>query len=43
MLSLIGLSFPVFVSGIFLLLAFALHWRIFPVIGNANLPIPSTA
>ncbi len=36
-LSLIGLSFPVFVSGIFLLLAFALHWRIFPVIGSANL------
>ena len=40
MLSLIGLSFPVFVSGIFLLLAFALHWRIFPVIGNANLADP---
>jgi peptide/nickel transport system permease protein/glutathione transport system permease protein len=36
-LSLLGLSFPVFVSGIFLLLAFALHWRIFPVIGSANL------
>ncbi len=36
-LSLVGLSFPVFVSGIFLLLAFALHWRIFPVIGSANL------
>ncbi|MGG5809067.1 ABC transporter permease [Falsiroseomonas sp. CW058] len=36
-LSLIGLSFPVFVSGIFLLLAFALHWRVFPVIGSANL------
>jgi peptide/nickel transport system permease protein/glutathione transport system permease protein len=36
-LSLLGLSFPVFVSGIFLLLAFALHWRVFPVIGNANL------
>ena len=36
-LSLIGLSFPVFVSGIFLLLAFALHWRVFPVIGNADL------
>jgi ABC-type dipeptide/oligopeptide/nickel transport system permease component len=36
-LSLLGLSFPVFVSGIFLLLAFALHWRIFPVIGGANL------
>ena len=40
LLSLIGLSFPVFVSGIFLLLAFALHWRIFPVIGNANLSDP---
>ena len=37
LLSLIGLSFPVFVSGIFLLLAFALHWRIFPVIGSADL------
>jgi len=40
LLSLIGLSFPVFVSGVFLLLAFALHWRIFPVIGNANLADP---
>ncbi len=40
LLSLLGLSFPVFVSGIFLLLAFALHWRIFPVIGNANLADP---
>ncbi len=40
MLSLLGLSFPVFVSGIFMLLAFALHWRIFPVIGNANLADP---
>ena len=40
LLSLVGLSFPVFVSGIFLLLAFALHWRIFPVIGNANLGDP---
>ena len=40
LLSLIGLSFPVFVSGIFLLLVFALHWRIFPVIGNANLADP---
>lgn len=37
LLSLIGLSFPVFVSGIFLLLAFALHWRLFPVIGSADL------
>jgi ABC-type dipeptide/oligopeptide/nickel transport system permease component len=40
LLSLLGLSFPVFVSGIFMLLAFALHWRIFPVIGNANLNDP---
>ncbi|PWS37619.1 ABC transporter permease [Falsiroseomonas bella] len=36
-LSLLGLSFPVFVSGIFALLLFSLHWRIFPVIGAANL------
>lgn len=34
LLSLLGLSFPVFVSGIFLLILFALHWRLFPVIGN---------
>jgi ABC-type dipeptide/oligopeptide/nickel transport system permease component len=40
LLSLIGLSFPIFVSGIFMLLAFALHWRLFPVIGNANLSDP---
>ena len=40
LLSLIGLSFPVFVSGIFLLLLFALHWRVFPVISNANLMDP---
>jgi ABC-type dipeptide/oligopeptide/nickel transport system permease component len=40
LLSLIGLSFPVFVSGIFVLLLFALHWRIFPVIGNARLDDP---
>lgn len=40
LLSLIGLSFPVFVSGIFLLLAFALHWRVFPVIGSADLADP---
>jgi len=36
-LSLIGLSFPVFVSGIFALLLFSLHWRLFPVIGSADL------
>ncbi|CAH2604524.1 dipeptide ABC transporter membrane subunit DppB [Rhodovastum atsumiense] len=40
LLSLVGLSFPVFVSGIFMLLAFALHWRLFPVIGNADLSDP---
>jgi ABC-type dipeptide/oligopeptide/nickel transport system permease component len=40
LLSLIGLSFPVFVSGIFILLLFALHWRLFPVIGNARLDDP---
>jgi len=40
LLSLIGLSFPVFVSGIFVLLLFALHWRLFPVIGNARLNDP---
>lgn len=40
LLSLLGLSFPVFVSGIFLLLVFSLHWRLFPVIGNADLSDP---
>ncbi|PZW43647.1 peptide/nickel transport system permease protein/glutathione transport system permease protein [Humitalea rosea] len=40
LLSLIGLSFPVFVSGVFLLLAFGLHWRLFPVIGSADLNDP---
>ncbi|MBL8697420.1 MAG: ABC transporter permease [Alphaproteobacteria bacterium] len=35
--SLLGLSFPVFVSGIFLLLVFALNYRWFPVIGSSNL------
>ncbi len=34
LLSLIGLSFPVFVSGIFLLLAFAVEWHVFPVLGD---------
>ena len=38
--SLIGLSLPVFVSGIFLLLLFGLHWRLFPVIGDADLNNP---
>ncbi len=40
MVSLVGLSFPVFVSGVFALLLFALHWPLFPVIGNANLADP---
>jgi ABC-type dipeptide/oligopeptide/nickel transport system permease component len=35
--SLVGLSFPVFVSGIFLLMVFALHYRLFPVIGTSDL------
>ncbi|HEV7266761.1 MAG TPA: ABC transporter permease [Falsiroseomonas sp.] len=39
-LSLLGLSFPVFVSGIFALLLFSLHWRLFPVIGAADLDDP---
>jgi peptide/nickel transport system permease protein/glutathione transport system permease protein len=39
-LSLFGLSFPVFVSGIFALLLFSLHWRLFPVIGGADLSSP---
>lgn len=34
LLSLLGLSFPVFVSGIFLLIVFALRLHLFPVIGN---------
>lgn len=34
LLSLLGLSFPVFVSGIFLLLAFAVRWPLFPVLGD---------
>lgn len=38
--SLFGLSIPVFVSGIFMLLLFSLHWRLFPVIGDANLANP---
>jgi ABC-type dipeptide/oligopeptide/nickel transport system permease component len=39
-LSLLGLSLPIFVSGIYMLLLFALHWRLFPVIGQANLDDP---
>lgn len=35
-LSLIGLSFPSFVSGILMLLVFAIQLRWFPVIGNAS-------
>ena len=38
--SLVGLSLPVFVSGIFLLLLFGLHWRLFPVVGDADLSNP---
>jgi ABC-type dipeptide/oligopeptide/nickel transport system permease component len=40
LLSLVGLSFPVFVSGIFMLLVFAVGWRLFPVIGAARLDDP---
>ena len=40
-LSLLGLSFPVFVSGIFALLLFSLHWRLFPVISAADLSDPA--
>ena len=40
-LSLLGLSLPVFVSGIWLLLLFGLHWRLFPVIGNADMSNPA--
>ena len=40
LLSLLGLSFPVFVSGIYMLLLFALHWRWFPVIGSAHTDDP---
>ncbi|MFC0408544.1 ABC transporter permease [Roseomonas elaeocarpi] len=40
LLSLVGLSLPVFVLGIYLLLAFSLHWRLFPVIGSADLGSP---
>jgi len=36
LLSLLGLSFPVFVSGIYMLLLFALHWHLFPVIGSGR-------
>lgn len=35
-LSLAGLSFPAFVSGILMILAFAVHFRFFPVIGVAE-------
>lgn len=35
LLSLTGLSFPAFVSGILMLLVFAIHLRWFPVIGSA--------
>jgi ABC-type dipeptide/oligopeptide/nickel transport system permease component len=39
-ISLAGLSFPAFISGILLLLAFAIELRIFPVIGNAPFERP---
>jgi ABC-type dipeptide/oligopeptide/nickel transport system permease component len=39
-LSLLGLSFPVFVSGIYMLLLFALHWHLFSVIGSAHMDDP---
>lgn len=38
--SLFGLSVPVFVSGIFFLLLFGLHWRLFPVISDPDLSNP---
>ena len=38
--SLLGLSLPVFVSGIFLLLLFGLHWRLFPIVGNTDMSNP---
>jgi ABC-type dipeptide/oligopeptide/nickel transport system permease component len=38
--SLAGLSFPAFVSAILLLLAFAIHWRWFPVISSPQLGDP---
>ena len=40
LVSLLGLSFPVFVSGIYMLLLFALHWHLFPVIGSARMDDP---
>jgi len=40
LLSLLGLSFPVFVSGIYMLLLFALHWHLFPVIGSGRADDP---
>lgn len=40
LVSLVGLSFPIFVTGIFLLLLLGVHWRIFPVIGSADLGDP---
>jgi ABC-type dipeptide/oligopeptide/nickel transport system permease component len=40
-LSLIGLSFPAFVSGILLLLAFAIELRWFPVISSGNIADPA--
>ena len=38
--SLLGLSFPAFVSAILMLLVFAIHWRWFPVISAGSLDDP---
>lgn len=42
LLSLIGLSFPIFVSGIYLLLLFGVHWRISPSSARPTSAIRST-
>lgn len=36
-ISLAGLSFPAFVSGVLLILAFAVYWRLFPVLGGQGI------
>jgi peptide/nickel transport system permease protein/glutathione transport system permease protein len=40
LVSLTGLSFPAFVSGVLLLIAFALNWRLFPVITPQDMSNP---
>jgi ABC-type dipeptide/oligopeptide/nickel transport system permease component len=40
LVSLTGLSFPAFVSGVVLLIVFALNWRLFPVITPTDLSSP---